>query len=281
MNKLLILLLSFLMLTINVVTASSLSVPEYLQSICVRVDVKIPYGHSRGSGIAFTRKDWTKTNDITFVWTAAHLFYHEDEEVLPIPFFFGLNGTNTPIIDHAKIYQDVINKDGEIYGTTNILAKLIVLSRSIENGGNDLALLQLEKPFFNTNTAVFDLSFDIPKLGSSVCSISCPYTEWGIYSLGIISFVNRKVDGLVFDNTTCNIYPGSSGGGIFTTDGKYIGMPTRMRAPQLISIIPVRRIHSWAKNHKVEWAMNPLLPIPNKDELNTLNLIIVTGKIFK
>jgi len=57
-------------------------------------------------------------------------------------------------------------------------------------------------------------------------------------------------------------YPGSSGGGVYTRDGKCIGLLVRGAGPGLNFIVPTRRMLPWAKKMKIEWAMNPAVPVP-------------------
>ena len=69
----------------------------------------------------------------------------------------------------------------------------------------------------------------------------------------------------VFDQVTAVAFPGSSGGGMYLKEsGEYIGMLTQgvMQLQGFNFIVPVRRIHAWAKDAKIEWAINPDVPMP-------------------
>ena len=241
---------------------NSPTIPEYLQSISVKID--IPEG--TGSGVVFTRTDATGTNKISFIWTAGHLF-HQKNNMFDI-FFLGLISTNEAVIDHAEISQ-LISVDGMAAPAgSNILARLIKCSKT-----NDLALLQLEKPFFNTNTAIFDLSSRIPRTGERVFSVSAPMGSDGTFSEGVYSFIGKKKWGKVFDQTTCVVYPGSSGGGFFLTNGICIGLAIAYQAPTINYIIPMRRIQEWAKYENLEWALDPTLPIPTEKEIKAITIV--------
>jgi len=68
-------------------------------------------------------------------------------------------------------------------------------------------------------------------------------------------------------------FPGSSGGGMFLKEnGEYIGMLTQgvMKLQGFNFIVPVRRIHSWAKDAKIEWAMNPDVSMPTLKEIDAI-----------
>jgi hypothetical protein len=48
-------------------------------------------------------------------------------------------------------------------------------------------------------------------------------------------------------------------------DGIYIGMLTQgvMQLQGFNFIVPIRRIHDWAKDTKIEWAIDPKVPMPS------------------
>jgi hypothetical protein len=236
--------------------SQQLSLPEILQSISVTVDTPVGYG----AGVAFTRKDATLTNDVTFIWTAAHIVRHNDmlqiftqEETPPrsVPITFS----------SLKIVQPIV-KNGVTIEETNKTAKIIKISAADE--GEDLALLMLNGKFFNTNTVRFDISGKIPVLGTPVYHIGSPSEKDLSFSTGVIAFVGRVLGGRLYDQTTCTVFPGSSGGGVFnTTNGLCIGLVLRMSAPGINHMIPIRVMQKWAKDEGVEWALNPNLPMPN------------------
>jgi hypothetical protein len=75
----------------------------------------------------------------------------------------------------------------------------------------------------------------------------------------------------VYDQTTCTAFPGSSGGGVFLEDGRYYGMVVRGAGETFNLIVPQRRLLSWAKKVKVEFALNHDVKCPAcDDELKTL-----------
>lgn len=244
--------------------------PDFLSSISVTVST--PGG--TGSGVAFTRKD-ANGEDITFVWTAGHVVQHRES----VPFLFvGPPGSsNAPILKSKMIYytnvtvmQDV-TINGEYAYTTNLSAT--VIKSSPNETGNDLAILRVNGKFFNQNTVAFDLSGRIPKLGESLYGVSSPYGEYGMFNVGVLSFVGRNIDGTLYDQTTLIIYPGSSGSGVFNTNGKCTGLVLIMRAPSLGYMAPVRRMQKWAKDEGVEWALDPKIPMPSEDELKSLSRV--------
>jgi len=72
---------------------------------------------------------------------------------------------------------------------------------------------------------------------------------------------------------TAVAFPGSSGGGVYLKDdGTYVGMLTQgvMRLQGFNFIVPVRRMHAWAKEAKIEWALDTSVPIPTMEEINAI-----------
>ena len=77
----------------------------------------------------------------------------------------------------------------------------------------------------------------------------------------------------VFDQVTAVAFPGSSGGGMFLkANGEYIGMLTQgvMKLQGFNFIVPVRRIHAWAKAAKIEWAIDPNAELPTLKEIDAI-----------
>ena len=260
MKKLLTTLLVLgLLVCLNVKATNS--IPEYLQSISVKVVV----GDGSGSGIAFTRKD-AEGKPITFIWTAAHIFTHHDNDLFSL-----LVSTNAPGIptQFADI-QQVIEKNGVVIGKKTKSAKLLKFSDN-ENG-EDLAILKVIGDYFNNNTVIFNLTGNLPRIGQELYSIGSPYGLAQSFSSGYYSFIGRNMDGILFDQTTCVIYPGSSGGGIFSTDGKYEGMSNVMRASSINFIAPIRRIKKWTEREHIEWTLDPSCPMPSEKELKKLSM---------
>ena len=89
---------------------------------------------------------------------------------------------------------------------------------------------------------------------------------------GIVSQQGRLIGGgnkKVFDQTTCPGFPGSSGGGVYLTDGHYMGMLVRGAGETFNLIVPVRRMIWWAKEAGVEWAITDA-PMPTDAQMGKL-----------
>jgi len=75
---------------------------------------------------------------------------------------------------------------------------------------------------------------------------------------------------MVLDQFSCSAFQGSSGGGIFLRDGKYLSALTRGAGETFTLGVPIRRIREWCKKEKIEWAINPEIPFPAIDEIMNL-----------
>jgi hypothetical protein len=85
---------------------------------------------------------------------------------------------------------------------------------------------------------------------------------------GIVSQVGRVYQKKVYDQTNVNAFPGSSGGGVYIKDdGRYCGMIVRGTYGGFNLMVPMRRINDWAKRMKIEWVLDPSLPVPTDEEL--------------
>lgn len=57
--------------------------------------------------------------------------------------------------------------------------------------------------------------------------------------------------------------PGSSGGGIYDTNGLYAGMLVRGGSDNVNFYVPMRRFVKWAKRNNVPWLLDESIPLPD------------------
>jgi S1-C subfamily serine protease len=218
------------------------NVYDKLQATTCLVDV----GKGLGTGVLVTRQVGEVTR--TYIWTAGHVVQH-----LMQP-----DGT----FKNPTIKQE-FRDGGRAIGKSDIEAKVIAYSDP--DDGEDLALLEVLQDNFRPTTvgAKFDLTGSIQQIGTKLIHVGCTLGTYDSVSLGIISQTDRDLlkTGKMFEQTTVMGYPGSSGGGVYLEDGKYIGMLTQGAGPGLNFIIPMRRIIPWAKKMGILWALNPETPV--------------------
>jgi len=247
-----------------------LKIVNHLQDISVTIKA----GNAQGSGTLVTRKRADEL--ITFVWTAAHVV---DGLRTTREYVDPGTGTKKTAIEFADaaIVQE-FRQNGRRIGELKMDAKVIRYSDA--EVGEDLALLQVRKVGFGNEaqSAAFYLDATIPPVGSSLFHVGSLLGQVGSNSLttGVISQQGRVLDlgasgGVIFDQTTATAFPGSSGGGVYLqNDGKYVGMLVRGAGEGFNFIVPVRRLVGWAKKTKIEWAVNPAVPVPTDEELAKL-----------
>jgi S1-C subfamily serine protease len=214
---------------------------QNLQSLSVRVDL----GGGCGTGVLFTRR----IGDVfrTFVWTAGHVAAVVRNE----------DGSFRTV----TIYQEV-RDGGLLKGVIKTEATVIAYSDADE--GEDLALLEVQQDDFSFNGVEFT-QYDTPEpIGTELIHVGCTLGIYNSVSRGIISQTDRDLlnKKIMFDQTSCIGYPGSSGGGVYLTDGRCIGLLVRGAGPGLNFIVPVRRMRAWAERMDVLWAMDYDVPVP-------------------
>jgi S1-C subfamily serine protease len=211
-----------------------------LQSITVLVDT----GGGRGTGVLVTRRLGKELH--TYVWTAGHVVKRGQKP----------NGTFRDV----TVIQE-LRQGGLLTGTRTVSAT--VISYSDPERGDDLALLEINVPNWTSVSAVFGATAVLP-VGTPLIHVGCTLGLYNSTSLGIVSQTDRFLTGLPksFEQTSCMGYPGSSGGGVYSYDGRCIGLLVRGAGPGLNMIVPMRRLRAWAAKMGVLWAIDPAVPVP-------------------
>ena len=245
------------------------SIADHLQNVSVTIRSEGSFSNGEGSGVIFTRKD-SKGNTVNFVWTAAHVIdnLRSTREVL-------VGGTKKTLVEFKDpMIVKEIRQGGRTVGRLQMDAE--VLKYSDADDGHDLALLRVRKFNFVEDTVTFNLSDDIPKLGTDLLHVGSLLGQMGANSMtdGIYSQHGRLIKSLnkyVFDQTTCTAFPGSSGGGVYLkSDASYVGMLVRGAGEGFNLIVPVRRMKDYCEKHKIMWALNPKLEMPSEDEIKKM-----------
>lgn len=233
-------------------------VPSYMQDISVTIKA----GFSEGSGVAIDR------NGTTFVWTAGHVVdgLRSMRKVTDPK-----TGTPRTIIEFkdAKIVKTLV-EDGRTVGYLHLDAEVIRYSDA--DHGHDLAILKVRKKGAIKTSAIFYDEAKPPKLGTQLFHVGSLLGQVGSNSMttGIVSAHGRLIGKTIYDQTTVTAFPGSSGGGVYLTDGRYVGMLVRGAGEGFNLIVPVRRMRSWAKKAKMEWALDPRVKMPTDEEMKKI-----------
>jgi S1-C subfamily serine protease len=258
-------------------------VSSYLQDI----SVTIKSSGGTGSGVLLARKTKDKNNNeimINFVWTAAHVI----ENLRNVRTVLNVDGQTKKIVEFkdAEIVKKLI-ENGSTVGQISMDAKVIKYSDAKD--GEDLALLMVRKLNFSSSSAKFHLDKECKglNLGTQLYHVGSLLGENGSNSMttGIMSQVGRMVtlngsNKVLFDQTTVTAFPGSSGGGVYLTDGQYIGMLVRGAGETFNLIVPMRRMMKWAEDEHIMWALDDTLEMPSLEQIEKINVENL-GKIEK
>ena len=249
-------------------------VSNYLQDISVTIRAEDDYQKSEGSGVLITRE--IEGEKVTFVWTAGHVIDHLREIRNVI-----VGGTTKKLVefDDVQIIKELV-EDGRRVGEIKMDATVVKYSDA--DDGEDLALLMVRAKDYGKDNAKFYLSEDEPiiPIGTRLFHVGSLLGQMGANSMtsGIVSQVGRIHGKVEFDQTTVTAFPGSSGGGVFLEDGRYMGMLVRGAGEGFNLIVPVRRMKRWAEKHDIMWAIDSSIKAPSIDEIKKLPVESVAKK---
>ena len=244
-------------------------VAEHLQNISVTIKSKNGYSSSEGSGVLIVRQ--VGDQEVTFVWTAAHVV----DNLRVVREVITETGQPRKVVEFkdAQIVRELVEK-GRRVGEIKMDARVIKYSNA--DTGHDLALLMVRARNYGKDSSAFYLSGADPivPIGTNLYHVGSLLGQMGANSMttGIVSQIGRTLEKMEYDQTTVTAFPGSSGGGVFLTDGKYVGMLVRGAGEGFNLIVPIRRMLDWAERNSISWALDPSIDVP---ELETINKIPV------
>ena len=237
--------------------------PEAVVPHLQNISVTIKAGFSEGSGVLYVR------DNQCFVWTAGHVIDGLRTTRKVVDPKTGQQKTVVEFSD-AKVVKTLI-ESGRTVGRYELDAQ--VMKYSDATHGEDLAILRVRaKNQFKSGVTFYD-GDKPPALGTRLYHVGSLLGEVGSGSLtdGIVSQHGRLIGKTIFDQTNATSFPGSSGGGIYLADkGPYVGMLVRGAGEGFSLYVPVRRMRSWAKTAKVEWAMDPKVAMPTQKEFDSM-----------
>lgn len=231
-------------------------VAQYLQDISVTIRAS----GSEGSGVI------TNVNGHNYVWTAAHVVANLRKTRSII------DGSGSPKVvvefDDAEVVK-ILVEDGRAVGQMRFNAE--VLRYSDARHGEDLALLKVRKKNLSPQHVHFYLDEKIPAIGTSLYHVGSLLGQDGSNSMttGIVSQVGRVFRGQIYDQTTCAAFQGSSGGGVYLQDGRYVSMIVRGAGETFNLTVPMRRLHKWAKKVGVDFTLDASVNVPSDETLKS------------
>lgn len=241
-------------------------VSKYLQDISVTIRSEGKYSKSEGSGVLITRE--IEGKKITFVWTCGHVVDNLRSVRNVIE-----SGKTTKLVEFSdvQIIKELV-EDGRRVGEMKMDASVIKYSDA--DDGEDLALLMVHAKDYGKASARFylDKKEDIIPIGTPLFHVGSLLGQFGSNSMtsGIVSQVGRIREKVEYDQTTVTAFPGSSGGGVYLQDGRYVGMIVRGAGEGFNLMVPIRRMKRWATEHDIMWALDPSLDVPTLKEIKDL-----------
>jgi S1-C subfamily serine protease len=239
-------------------------VADHLQDVSVTIKSNSNRSSSEGSGAMIIREIDGKK--VTFVWTAAHVVDNLRNVRSVIE-----KGSPRKIVefDDASIVKELVEK-GRRVGEMKMDAKVIKYSNA--DDGHDLALLMVRATDYAKEGVEFNLSDandGIVPIGTSLFHVGSLLGQMGANSMttGIISQVGRTLDKYEYDQTTVTAFPGSSGGGVYLQNGKYVGMIVRGAGEGFNLMVPVRRMIRWTEKNNILWAIDPKEEMPSMEDI--------------
>jgi len=245
------------------------AVSEHLQNISVTIKSKGGYSSSEGSGVLIVRE--IKGEKVTFVWTAAHVI----DNLRSVREVINEDGQPRKVVEFKdpQIVKELV-EDGRRVGEIKMDA--VVVKYSDAEDGHDLALLMVRAKNYGQGSAEFFLNKKDPivPIGTPLYHVGSLLGQMGANSMtsGIVSQVGRTSGKVEFDQTTVTAFPGSSGGGVFLQDGRYMGMLVRGAGEGFNLVVPVRRMLEWAKATNLLWALDPDIEVPSLAQIGAISV---------
>ena len=242
-------------------------VANFLQDISVTIKSEGKWSKSEGSGVLIVRE--IEGSEVTFVWTAGHVV----DNLRSVRDVIDESGRPRKVVEFqdAQIVKELVS-EGRRVGEIKMDAMVIKYSNA--DDGHDLALLMVRAKDYSKESARFYLNKEdaIVPIGTSLFHVGSLLGQMGANSMttGIVSQVGRIHGKQEYDQTTVTAFPGSSGGGVFLTDGRYVGMLVRGAGEGFNLTVPIRRMKRWAKENDVLWAIDPNIEAPSLKNLKKI-----------
>ena len=245
------------------------AIADHLQDVSVTIKAKAKYSSSEGSGAMIIREIDGKK--LLSYGRAAHVVDNLRKVRNVIE-----GGSPVKLIEFGdvSIIKELVEK-GRRVGEMKMDAK--VIKYSDYRDGHDLETLMVRATDYAKSGVEFYLNDEndgIIPIGTDLIHVGSLLGQMGANSMtkGIVSQVGRTLDKYEYDQTTVTAFAGSSGGGVYLEDGKYVGMIVRGAGEGFNLMVPVRRMIEWAKKNDIMWAIDPKEEMPSLDEILSMQI---------
>lgn len=247
---------------------SVLNTAEYLQKISVTIKSDSGSSRSEGSGVLVVKE--IEGEQISFVVTAAHVV---DNLRTARKVVDPKTGTERVIVEFkdAAIVRELV-ENGRRVGEIEMDAKVVRYSDA--DTGEDIAILMVHKRNYAEASAKFywDPKQPIVPISTRLFHVGSLLGQMGSNSMtfGGVSQIGRMIGKKEYDQTTVTAFPGSSGGGVYLEDGRYMGMLVRGAGEGFNLVVPIRRIRAWAEDANMLWIFDENEKTPTLQELEKI-----------
>ena len=198
-----------------------------------------------GSGVVF------KKNGKSYVVTAAHVVEDLKQVISDIDEGEGKEKKKILWRDAWILIERI--KEGRKTGELRLLAKVKFATKTEEEGGDDVAVLEVYEGDLLPYSAVPLPRGEKVWVGQECWHVGSLYGAFvNSVSKGIIASVGRLIHDKPFHQTSTTAAPGSSGGGVFVVgdDGHlyYAGMLTRGTGQTINFVVPIERMREALKD---------------------------------
>lgn len=226
----------------------------------ISVSVGVLGKKASGSGFLYQK------NGDLYILTANHVLVNsanDDGKYVIIRQYFNENNVPSMLLYNAEIVK---TNDKDDIGLLKVVCEL---GLGDMNKSPIKHFTPIDKPLF-CKTGLVDYPSSV---GLNIYHCSHPTINSlgnSTFSSGVISSVYMAEDGRIYESMNCLTLPGSSGGGIFTTDGTFIGMALRSFFVERKTInenISVRDFSlgltvAISSNELIFWLVDNNLPVP-------------------
>jgi S1-C subfamily serine protease len=212
------------------------SVPSYLQSVTATMSV----GDGLGTGTIFKSKSGE-----FYVLTAHHVID-------------SLYNKETKTFKNIKVIQFLYENDKNI-GMLGLEAEVIRASTTL-----DIAVLRILSNKYLHTSSKFYFDKPEPEVGTPIYHVGTFKGISGHNSLttGVVSQHDRAQVGHKFTQISASHFPGSSGGGVFLEDGRYVGMVIATISPTYGFATPINAIREWLHKSKLDFVVDNSITPP-------------------
>jgi hypothetical protein len=108
-----------------------------------------------------------------------------------------------------------------------------------------------------------------PPAGTAIFSVGAPFGPEQLQSVDFctLAHAKRAISRIPVFQFTCVTYPGSSGGGVYTAEGVWIGVITHYQASGIGFACPATACHALLSANGLDWVLDPSKSAPSRDLL--------------